>query len=467
VTPGVLPAELTEAMDSPLAATRFGVVDELRERLAEADLGQAYAAWLALERMAEDDSRKVSDAARRAVGTAAPQVPAAVELGADGAGGFTLTGPPIALAAIAAAVEGWLAVEQDGAEVRLVAALDHLPGPGTHEAAVVVRGPTGEAAVTVLVVVPEPEPEPVAVAPEPEPVAVAPEPEPVAVAPEPEPEPEPLAVATARPEPEPRAKPEPAAAAPAAGDGKPSPTPWWAVAALVAGAAALVVLNLPPQEAETVQAWYNDDQGWYVYRSWHDVYIISSVVALLAAAGARLVRELAGVAVGAALFLVVSALVYLGAGIADTQISRWAATFLVGVGMTAALWYGLRPRLSVRGPFRLAPTLLVVGGAVVNLAGALIPFSDTTYFEITSGLTILFTLSLVAFPWPLLGPGGDVPSRRLATALAATATALLAVSVIPAYTSGQTTGFLLGAGGALIVLAGIAAAAVPRPGAQP
>src|SRR4030095_2558711 len=122
------------------------------------------------------------------------------------------------------------------------------------------------------------------------------------------------------------------------------------------------------------------------------------------AAGARLVRELAGVAVGAALFLVVSALVYLGAGLAETQISRWAATLLVGVGMTAALWYGLRPRLSVQGPLRLAPTLLVVSGAVINLVGSLIPFSDTTYFEVRSGLTILFSLSLVAIPWPLLGP---------------------------------------------------------------
>jgi hypothetical protein len=51
--------------------------------------------------------------------------------------------------------------------------------------------------------------------------------------------------------------------------------------------------------------------------------------------------------------------------------------------------------------------------------------------------------------------------------LAATATALHVVGSVPAYTSGQTTGFWLGAGGALIVLAGIAAAAVPRAAAQP
>jgi Caspase domain len=57
IVPTPLAPELLEALESPLPATRFGAVDYLRERLHAADLGQAYAAWQALQGMVDDDSR--------------------------------------------------------------------------------------------------------------------------------------------------------------------------------------------------------------------------------------------------------------------------------------------------------------------------------------------------------------------------------------------------------------------------
>src|SRR5689334_1533334 len=56
ITPAPLAPELTQAKESPLPAARFGVVDYLRERLYDQDLGQAYAAWQGLRQMIDDDS---------------------------------------------------------------------------------------------------------------------------------------------------------------------------------------------------------------------------------------------------------------------------------------------------------------------------------------------------------------------------------------------------------------------------
>lgn len=67
ITPATLAPELLAAMESPLPATRFGVVDYLHERLLDPDPGQALAAWQALNEMTSDDSRKVSEAARRSL----------------------------------------------------------------------------------------------------------------------------------------------------------------------------------------------------------------------------------------------------------------------------------------------------------------------------------------------------------------------------------------------------------------
>jgi uncharacterized caspase-like protein len=335
VTPAALPPELLEAMESPLAAVRYGVADDLAARLDDRDLAQAYAAFLALRRMVDDDSRKVSDAARRGVDTAVVRVPPVIDLDADGAGELTLTGPPIARAAVAAPREAWLAVRQDGAVVHLHATPQ---GPGPHEGTLVVTGPTGEATVTVTVrttaeagpeAVTEPHPEAAAEpAPGPGPEAAT---EPAADAAEPQPEP--------TPQPAPASEREPVVAA------NLGPVPWWAIALLVAGAVALLLVSWPDPD---VRSWEDPYRGWYVNESWRDIVI---PVALLAAAlWLRWVRELLGVMVGLTLYTAVSAFVILAAGLAHQQTKDWLAVLSIGVAMTAAAWVAGRVRVRYRGP---------------------------------------------------------------------------------------------------------------------
>jgi WD domain, G-beta repeat len=75
-TPAVLPPEVQQAIDHPLAAVRVGAVQELARLSGSRHAGLALAGRLALERLTEDDSRAVSAAATAAL-SAQPQ-PAAV-----------------------------------------------------------------------------------------------------------------------------------------------------------------------------------------------------------------------------------------------------------------------------------------------------------------------------------------------------------------------------------------------------
>ena len=78
--PVALPVELTAAMDSPFANVRAGAVEELAHLVAGANVGLATAARGALEMLAEDDSKRVSEAAGRALaGEAAAPRPAPVD----------------------------------------------------------------------------------------------------------------------------------------------------------------------------------------------------------------------------------------------------------------------------------------------------------------------------------------------------------------------------------------------------
>jgi Caspase domain len=74
-TPAPLPPELQEAVDSPFAGVRAGAVQELERLLHSRHAGRALAARLALERLTEDDSRKVAAAATAALGEQAPPQP--------------------------------------------------------------------------------------------------------------------------------------------------------------------------------------------------------------------------------------------------------------------------------------------------------------------------------------------------------------------------------------------------------
>ena len=73
--PVALPVELRAAMESPFAHVRAGAVEELADLLGGSDAGLAAAAQLALGRLADDDSRRVSDAAARALGLEASASP--------------------------------------------------------------------------------------------------------------------------------------------------------------------------------------------------------------------------------------------------------------------------------------------------------------------------------------------------------------------------------------------------------
>jgi Caspase domain/FG-GAP-like repeat/FG-GAP repeat len=70
-----LPAELRQAVDSRLAGVREGAVTELAELLGSTEPGMAEAARAALERLARDDSQRVSARAREALGPPAPPAP--------------------------------------------------------------------------------------------------------------------------------------------------------------------------------------------------------------------------------------------------------------------------------------------------------------------------------------------------------------------------------------------------------
>ncbi|MFB0533373.1 MAG: caspase domain-containing protein, partial [Anaerolineae bacterium] len=69
-----LPLELQQAIESPFAGVRQGAVSELEHLLYGSDRGLTLAAHEALTRLADDDSRRVSDAAARALGISPPPV---------------------------------------------------------------------------------------------------------------------------------------------------------------------------------------------------------------------------------------------------------------------------------------------------------------------------------------------------------------------------------------------------------
>ncbi len=61
--PKDLPVEIVQAMENPLAGVRTGVISELETLLTGSDKGLAASAHTALTRLADDDSKKVSNAA--------------------------------------------------------------------------------------------------------------------------------------------------------------------------------------------------------------------------------------------------------------------------------------------------------------------------------------------------------------------------------------------------------------------
>ncbi len=518
ITPTTLPAELLDGMESPLAATRFGVVDDLRGRLREPDLGQAYAAWQALQRMLDDDSRKVSDAARRGVAEAVPRVtPETLDLGvadpAPAAGELTLEGLPIALAAVADTEISWIRVEQAGAVVRVLA---EPPGAGTHEGSVRVSGPTGECTILVSVRGRERPAEPPLPA-EPEP-SVAEEPSAAVEAPAvPESPPDatpaetvPAALvaheapawpaqpvrkqATRKPAVSEVAVDAALASAPAtAGAGEPAtpdaaverpesgPTepesippgppaspggvaPWWAVGVLVAGAAALIAANLPG-EPDTIKAWYDPTTtGWYVFRNWSDQWILASIVALVGALAVRWSALRAGVAlgmvIGAVALLTQSAFVVLAGGLAYVYQGRWTITLLVAATMGAVVLVVQRPKVRALWPVLPLGAAAVVAGGVLLVIAATVRHPDGYSFFSVTELAFISPLVMVALGWLALATADDPELRPFFTTAAVVFALLSVMAALPALTEGSSAPhFLVALAGDALAVAGVAAAA--------
>jgi hypothetical protein len=130
-----------------------GVVDELGQLAAGADLPLAAAARAALRRLIDDDSRRVSEAAARTLDrTALRLTETMIDLGRVRLGGssaareLTVGGGPLAAASAVSTSEKDLRARIEDGSLRVSWAPSH---PGRLNATVVVQGPAGEARVQV------------------------------------------------------------------------------------------------------------------------------------------------------------------------------------------------------------------------------------------------------------------------------------------------------------------------------
>lgn len=432
ITPAQLAPELLEAMESPLPAARFGVVDYLRERLVGSDLGQAYAAWQALQPMVNDDSRRVALAATKALEEAVPRVtPAVLDLSTTGE--LRLEGPPITLIAVASSSVAWLKVEQDGQTIRVRA-----EEPAGQEASVVLSGPTGEWTVPVRLTLPDTESEPPPPPPEPEPgpPQPVPQPEPPHAEPPQEKIPQPLLQQVPEPVQE---KPVKVSSAP----------PWWLIAVLVVSAVVLVYLNWPG-ETESRKIWYDEgNTGWYVYRTSGDPVILASVAVLLAALAARWAGTVAlGIVAGCVASLLGDALLILVGGIASeesvklfgiwtSETTAWVLTGAIAAALAAVLLTVLWPGAWPVWPVPPVPAVLAVAGGILWLASALIRHSDGISFFTVTRLAVLEPVIAAALVW-LAVAATQARIRTWLTAAAATYALIGMIAVIPALTEGDS-----------------------------
>ncbi|GAA0409730.1 hypothetical protein Acor_36160 [Acrocarpospora corrugata] len=147
-----VPTVLAEAMESPLAGARFGVVHELREHLMGDDLGQALTASKMLARLADDDSRLVSRAAVALLAESRLQAtPPAIDFGTFELATWSepvevsLTGPPLACAVTVIPSHAWIHTEIADSLV-MVRVYGETLGPA--EGSVILTSPLGETTIS-------------------------------------------------------------------------------------------------------------------------------------------------------------------------------------------------------------------------------------------------------------------------------------------------------------------------------
>jgi Caspase domain len=158
-----IPPDLQAAMADPNMFTRLGAVSELRSRLASDNLPVAVGAYEALAEIARTDIRSVADPASASLREAAVH-PAETDLHfgrvAQGSAPphrmVQLFGPPIARACIPDASHDWIHVDQTSQGLDISVDTSRA---GMLRGSVQVKGPTGEAVVTIDVDLFPPPPE--------------------------------------------------------------------------------------------------------------------------------------------------------------------------------------------------------------------------------------------------------------------------------------------------------------------
>jgi caspase domain-containing protein len=386
VRPTPLSDELAEALVSPLAATRFGVVDLLRQRLAGDDLGLAATALATLHQLTQDDSRRVAEAATEAIEAAAPRTaPGAVRLAGDESGtaaaDVAVEGPPLALAGTAVSADSRIRAVYAEPVIGIVV---HSPDGEPVTGSVTFEGAAGSVTVPVEMAA--------------APASQAAEPPPV---PTPAAAPTPAPLATPRP----IAPPPPPAPTPATSsrdargvaldrtDG--APLRWVVGGLFTLGALVLLYANRPG-DPEQFKAFYDEAQsGWYVYRRPDDSWVLASVVcvaaALLSGLARRRPRDAAlGMLLGGSLYLLDDGFTFLVLGFAYADgVSKWRTTVVVSALIAAAVLVLVRPRLAppVRPPW---PALGLLGaGAVLVMCNEVIALNDTSPLDVFGPLVYL------------------------------------------------------------------------------
>jgi hypothetical protein len=399
-------------MTSPLAAARYGVACDLRDRLLGEDLGQAYAAWLALGEMTGDDSRKVSEVAEASLADAVPVVtPPELDLDPTApAASLVLSGPPIALTAVARSTAGWITLEQEGAAVRIAAT---APESGDGQATVVLKAATGDVTIPVRFAV-------LAAAAPAAPAALVSSP-PTVTAPTP--------AASA-----PAASPESAGATtPAGGNAQDRSAGWktWLIAVLLTLCGVILVLaNLPTSENEWL--WYA--YGTNVDRAWTDGFVLASFGVILGAVASIAITKLPrpegavdrsgwtayslGVTAGLGLYFAIWGLVTVGQGwLESTDNGRWPVTLLLGLAVFGLAVWWLR-LLAGSGPRLQRLDAVTTGAAIAGLALMLVlNFAGAT--EVGRGAVLLdpvAAMALAVLP-ALFGGRGAWPTAAAVAAV--------------------------------------------------
>ena len=153
IRPAPISSKLREAIASDDRLTRLGAVGELKMMLVGEDLPEAAAAYAELRKLIGDDSRGVADSAAEALQGATIQ-PATfrVDFGRVGQKSVPphqtvqLSGPPIARACTPHPSHAWIHIAQEAD--RLDISID-TSNTGALHGTIVLRGPSGEAEITI------------------------------------------------------------------------------------------------------------------------------------------------------------------------------------------------------------------------------------------------------------------------------------------------------------------------------